>query len=159
MQIRVPLTMAIIDAIIFTIGNNYFAIPMDEVKEFISEEKDNAFFIEGGKEFIKLRGKTMPVVKLDEMFETQSIPDRDAATYIVISRGKCTAAFVVDKIIGNKQLVIKSMPGFLKETNKLKGCSIIGNGDVCMILNTTEIVKKQRFEMNDFAVENETATV
>ena len=140
--LQIPMTLAIIDGITFRTGSMLFALPIADILEFNRPTESDITFTPGGRAVLRLRDELLPVITLEEYYglsEGESISG-DSTVYIILSSKGKLAAIPADEIVGNQQLVIKALPGHLKNVRALSGCSILGDGDVCLILDVGYIL-------------------
>lgn len=141
--LRIPLTLAIIDGIMLSVGKMIYTIPISDIISFHKIETEQLTSTRKGSEVLNLRGEIFPVIKLWEVFqnETEKREVPDGIVIIVISDNR-QAAILVDEIIGNKQVVIKALPEEMGEMEGVSGCSIMGNGEVSLIIETNALIQR-----------------
>lgn len=141
MRIILPLTLANIDGFLLRVGKNQYAIPLDmvnECMEFRSEE-----FIIGEQNYIRVRGKVIPFINMNEWFgEPESKNDR--RNLVIVHAGSLQAGLIVDDLLGRMQSVIKPLGELFEDTNGLSGFAVLGDGSVAMILDTTTLLEEVR---------------
>ncbi|GGY52399.1 chemotaxis protein CheA [Pseudoduganella albidiflava] len=135
--VRLPLTLAIINGFQVGVGKSVFVIPMDMVEECV-EFRDDA---EGAhaSDYIDLRGSPMPFVRLRERFALAGAPAR-RQSIVVVRYGSSRAGLVVDSLLGEFQTVIKPLGKVFAGARFLSGSSILGNGDVALILDMAALL-------------------
>ncbi|RKY89604.1 chemotaxis protein CheA, partial [candidate division KSB1 bacterium] len=141
-SLKLPLTMAIIEGIIVRIGKERYIIPTISIREAIHPEKDQITTIRGKNELINVRGNQIPVIRLSKIFNIN--PEKndpwDALIVIVENEGK-KKGLMVDEILGQQQVVIKSLGEKLKNINFISGGAILGDGNICLILDIAGIME------------------
>ncbi len=144
--IKLPLTVSIIDSMLVTIDNNYYIIPLESVDRCA---EINADTITGTKNnHIILDGEYIPVVDLRTEFNIES--DRPVIQRIVlVSFRDRHVGLVVDQIIGNYQAVLKSLSDFYKAQDIISGASILGSGEVALVLDTNRMITKYAEQIKD----------
>ncbi|MBB3224246.1 two-component system chemotaxis sensor kinase CheA [Massilia umbonata] len=130
--VRLPLTLAIINGFQVGVGKSVFVIPMDMVEECV-EFRDDAERTQSS-DYIDLRGSPMPFVRLRERFALAGTPAR-RQSIVVVRYGSNRAGLVVDTLLGEFQTVIKPLGKVFAGARFLSGSSILGNGDVALILD------------------------
>jgi len=135
------LTLAIVEGITFRVGKKIFSLPISEVIEFHKAEEKQITTTEREKDILRSRDEIIPIVKIYEVFD---IPEAkrnitEGVLMIVSANGK-KAAFLTDEIQGYRQLVMKRLPDYLDNIEGLSGCSILGNGEVSLIIDTSSIL-------------------
>jgi len=136
--LRIPLTLAIIDGLLVRVGKGSYVIPLSAVEECleISIEED---LRSRGRSFISLRDSLVPFLRLRELFRTGTQPDQHQKV-VVISTGTERVGLVVDQIIGDHQTVIKSMSKLHHDVVTFSGATILGDGNVALILDVAHLV-------------------
>ena len=137
-SLRIPLTLAIIDGLLVRVGQGCYVIPLSAVEECLelSLEED---LRSRGRSFISLRDSLVPFLRLRELFRTGTQPDPHQKV-VVISTGAERVGLVVDQIIGDHQTVIKSMSKLHHDVVTFSGATILGDGNVALILDVTHLV-------------------
>jgi two-component system chemotaxis sensor kinase CheA len=140
---KIPLTMAIIDGITLKTGNNFYSIPVVDILEFFKAKDEMLTKMEDGREVVNLRGDIIPLIRLYEVFKLKSKFDKvtDGIMIVVKSDAKKACIFI-DEIIGNQQLVIKSISDYLGTVEGISGCSILGDGNVSFIIDTSSFISR-----------------
>lgn len=143
MRIRLPLTLAIIDGFLIGVGGSAYVIPLDMVVECIelSPEDQEASLTED-RDFINLRGEVLPYIKLREQFEVDGAPPR-RQNIVVVRYGTTKVGMVVDSLMGEFQTVIKPLGKVFNQIRGIGGFTILGTGDVALILDVPRMMQKQ----------------
>lgn len=137
--IRLPLTLAIIQALMIMIGNEKYAIPLNNIKEITNIEKDKIRSVEG-RDIVLYRGKTLPLVDLGDVLQVgERDRDKKDINVIVVKKGERDLGIIVDDLIGQQEIVIKSLGKYLKGINFVAGATILGNGSVALIIDTNSL--------------------
>ncbi|RIV80122.1 chemotaxis protein CheA [Aurantiacibacter xanthus] len=136
--LRIPLTLAIIQGLLVRVGNGSYVIPLAAVEECIelSLEED---FRSRGRSLINLRDRLVPFLRLRELFATGTKPDTHQKI-VIVAIGNERVGLVVDQIIGNHQTVIKSLSAFHSGIATFSGATILGDGNVALILDVGQLV-------------------
>ncbi len=133
--IRLPLTLAIIDGFLVGIGKASYVIPLDSVVECI-EHRD----LGGERNFLALRGEALPFIRLRELFEVDGkAPARESI--VVVQFAGQRAGIVVDQLMGEFQTVIKPLGRLFANLRGISGSTILGSGDVALILDVAALVR------------------
>lgn len=137
-SLAIPLTLAIIDGLLVRVGNGRYVIPLSAVEECLelSVEEDMR---SRGRSFISLRDSLVPFLRLRDLFRTGTKPD-PFQKVVVISTGSERVGLVVDQIIGDHQTVIKGMSKLHHDVSTFSGATILGDGDVALILDVGHLV-------------------
>jgi len=137
--IRIPLTLAIIQALLVKLRDEIYAIPLSSIIEIIIVKKDSIRSIHD-QEIMLYRGKTIPVVRLDKLMGLGSDDLLDEYIAVVVRKGEKLAVFLVDSLIGQQEIVIKPLGKYLSFVKHFSGATILGNGDVSLILDVNSLV-------------------
>lgn len=137
--LKIPLTLAIIAALMVRVGNNLFTVPLANVEETLRIFAKDITAMEGA-EVIHLRGKTMPIFRLSTLFEIPSdLRDADKFFVVIVNAGLRKIGLVVDELLGQEEVVIKPLVDYLQEKSGLSGATIIGDGRISLILDVYEL--------------------
>ncbi len=147
-QIYLPLTLAIIDGFLLSVGKASFVIPLDRVVECVAYEAA-AQDIEQG--YLNLRGKVLPLLHIHSLFnieqntaeeQAESMRDKQRANIVVVHYGNQEAGLVVDELLGELQAVIKPLGRMFEHLSGVSGATILGNGEVALILDVPALVQR-----------------
>lgn len=140
--IRLPLTLAIISALLIRIKNAVFSIPLESVLEIIKCSKKDMFQVEG-KMTVKLRNKILSIVELADMIQVeQRTTQSQNLTIVVIASATKMIGICVDELIGKEEIVIKSLSDDFKKVEGISGASVLGDGTVSLILDVPSIIRR-----------------
>ena len=140
LKIKIPLTLAIIPALLVRLGGDIFTIPLATVEETLRIFNHETSTIEG-VEVIHLRDSTMPIFRLSELFGiTPENLDENKSFVVIVSTGMQQIGLVVDELMGQQEVVIKPMEDYLQENSGFSGATIIGDGRISLILDVYELV-------------------
>jgi two-component system chemotaxis sensor kinase CheA len=142
--LRLPLTLAIIDGLLVRIGQGRYVIPLSAVEECVElppvqENRAN------GSNFLNIRGDLVPFLRLREMFNATTPPDKFQKV-VVVSANDMRVGLVVDQVIGDHQTVIKSLSKLHKGVGTFSGATILGDGTVALILEIASLVARGQRE-------------
>ena len=139
-RLKIPLTLAIIAALMVRVGDNLFTVPLANVEETLRIFAKEVTTMEG-TEVIHLRGKTMPIFRLSTLFSIPSSQPQDAHKFfvVIVNAGLRKIGLVVDELIGQEEVVIKPLVDYLQEQSGLSGATIIGDGRISLILDVYEL--------------------
>lgn len=140
-KISLPLTLAIIEGMVTTIGDEKYVVPLGQIHETVQLTKENTQFVTGVGECLNLRGEIIPAIQLGKALRRQT-SSKDIHEQIgIVVRGKMGAyAIAVDDIVNQQQVVIKKIGNEIKERKGFMGSSILGDGKPAFILDLNEIV-------------------
>ena len=139
--IRLPLTLAIIQSLMVVVGGEKYAISLGSIQT-IEDIAPSEIKLVQNKEVIHLRGNVIPIVRLDKELDVESKRGEDENMVVIIAKkGDKTAGFVVDELLGQQEIVIKSMGKYMDNRCKLiSGATILGDGEVALILDANTLI-------------------
>jgi len=138
--IRLPLTLAIIQALMIEVGNEKYAISLGSIQT-IEDIMVNEIKLVQNKEVIHLRGNVIPLVRLSEVLEVESTKkDDESMVVVIVKKGDKQAGLVIDELLGQQEIVIKSLGKYMKQTKIISGATILGDGEVALILDTNALL-------------------
>jgi two-component system chemotaxis sensor kinase CheA len=140
-QLRLPLTLAIIKALLFRVRDRLYAVPLGNVLE-ITRAMESDIHIVDGHEVIQLREELLTLVRLSTMVQGAEPQRREKVFVIVVSVGHRKYGLVVDRLAGEQELVIKALDDMLISTELVSGASVLGDGRVVLILNISTVVER-----------------
>jgi len=139
--LKIPLTLAIIDGITFTVGPQLYSLPITDVIQFHKAAEVEITQTSTEDVVINLRNEVIPVVKLYDFFQIETAKKRVEEGIVIVAQARDhKLAILVDEIIGYRQIVIKSLPSYMKEIRALSGCSIMSDGKVSLIVDTGALI-------------------
>lgn len=140
--IKLPLTLAIIDGMMVTVGEEKFILPLTSIVEFIKAEPKDVRTIEGKGLVVHVRDDYLPMVALSKIINIQAHKnDPTEGLLAIIKDGKKKIALLVDDILGQEQVVTKSLKDNYQQIEGIAGATIMGDGRVAMILDVPSLVK------------------
>ena len=137
-EIRLPLTLAIIDGFLVGVGSSRFIFPLDSVAEVIEGRSTVSRVDERGRSVVELRGQALPVVSLRALYALDS-PQPERSSVVVLQVGGRRYGVVVDQLLGQHQTVIKPLGHLLGSLRGVSGSSILGNGEVALIFDVNAL--------------------
>ncbi len=138
-RLKVPLTLAIIKALLFRVSERLYAVPLGNVLNILRAKESEIHFIDG-QEVLQIHEEIVPLIRLSRMHPGG---ERRAKLFvIVVSLGDRKVGFVVDRLIGEQELVIKALDETMVSTSLVSGASILGDGRVVLILSISDVVEK-----------------
>jgi two-component system chemotaxis sensor kinase CheA len=143
-QLRVPLTLASIQTLLFRVGGRLFAVPLASVVE-ITRITDHEIHKVDQREVLRLREQILTLVRLNHLSRLRSIDPptvKKRNFVIVIGAAEKRFGLVVDSLVGEEELVIKALPAEIVSSDLVSGASILGDGTVVLILNVPAIVSR-----------------
>ncbi len=144
-RIKLPLTLAIIDGMMIRVGQERFIVPLNVITEFIKAAPDDIRRIEGKGLFLQLRNQYFAFTKLYELLNLEpEHTDPTEGILIIFQEGSKKMALLVDEIIGQEQVVIKSIKEHMEQADGIAGATIMGDGKVALILDTHSLFQLVR---------------
>ncbi|WP_368506075.1 chemotaxis protein CheW [Alkalihalophilus sp. As8PL] len=140
-SIQLPLTLSIIDVMLVEVQEEKYAIPLSSIVETAIVNKQDVYSAHNQK-VIDFRGKVVPLVFLKDIFEVPGDPQKeDFYSLVIINKGDKVAGLVVDSLIGQHDIVLKSLGNYLTNVFAISGATILGNGQVALIVDTNALIK------------------
>ncbi|MFW5736200.1 MAG: chemotaxis protein CheA [Halanaerobium sp.] len=141
--ISLPLTLAITQALMIKVDGDTFAIPLNAVSETLTINPDNIKKVRG-KDVIVLRENTIPLVSASEIFGDQKLDSLKKSesdlSVVILKSGDRFIGLIVEELLNQQEIVIKSLGNYLQDTEYISGATIIGDGDVALIIDVRDIV-------------------
>jgi len=138
--IRLPLTLAIIQALMVVVGNEKYAISLGSIQT-IEDIAPGDIKLVQNKEVIQLRGTVTPLIRLSEVLdiETEHKADENVIA-VIVRKGDKQAGLVVNELMGQQEIVIKSLGKYIKQVKFISGATILGDGEVALILDANALI-------------------
>lgn len=158
LKLKIPLTLAIIQSLLVGVQEEYYAIPLASVIETVRISQDEIYTVEN-KSVLRLRNEVLPLVRLADIFGVDSVFDNSEQAYVVvIGLAENKIGVIVDFLIGQEEVVIKSLGSYLKGTEGIAGATIRGDGRVTLIVDIAammQMAKQVKVSVTKLAQENE----
>jgi two-component system chemotaxis sensor kinase CheA len=140
-RLKIPLTLAIISALQVRVGTDQITIPLSNVDETLRIYDKDTSTIEGA-EVVHLRGRTLPIFRLSNLFSIQGDEHEGGKSFVVIvNTEREQIGLVVDELMGQEEVVIKPLVDYLQEKSGFSGATIVGDGRISLILDISSLVK------------------
>lgn len=138
--IRLPLTLAIIQALMVTVGGEKYAISLGSIQT-IEDIAPSEIKLVQNEEVISLRGSVIPLIRMDKVLDIESSkgPDENLVV-VIVKKGDKMAGLVIDELIGQQEIVIKSLGKYIKQCKFISGATILGDGEVALILDANALI-------------------
>lgn len=138
--VRLPLTLAIIQSLMVEIGSEKYAIPLGSIQTIEDIPVSDIKYVQSS-EVIHLRGSVIPLIRLNNVLDIESTKSPDEnLTVVIVSKGDKLSGFVVDNLIGQQEIVIKSISKYINSPKMISGATILGDGEVALILDVNTLV-------------------
>ena len=141
MTMKIPLTLAIIDGIIFSVGGTNFVTPTNTVSEFIRIDKEKLIVEPDGEEYVMIRDDCYPLIRLNKFYHLKdAVDDIEDGIVAVLNHEDRKLAVFADKLVGEQEIVVKPIPSYIKQVKGISGCTQLGDGSISLILDTGGLV-------------------
>lgn len=138
--IRLPLTLAIIQALMVEVGGEKYAISLNSVTTLENIAPSDVKLVQS-EEVIHLRGSVIPLIRLNEVLDIESTrKEGENMVVAIVKKGDKLAGLVVDKLMGQQEIVIKSLGKFIGKSRLISGATILGDGEVALILDANVLI-------------------
>ncbi len=138
--VRLPLTLAIIQALMVVVGGEKYAISLGSIQTIEDIPAKDIQLVQS-KEVITLRGNVIPIIRLSDVLDVPSTKAPDENLMVIIAKkGDRLAGLVVDELIGQQEIVIKSMGKYISKSKIISGATILGDGEVALILDANALI-------------------
>ena len=159
-KLKIPLTLAIIQALLVGVQEEAYAIPLASVMETVRISTDEIYTVEG-RSVMRLRDEVLSLVHIGDIFEVERIIDGGEHAYVVVlGLGAQKLGLIVDTLVGQEEIVIKSLGEYLKGIDGIAGATIRGDGGVTLIVDVValmEMAKNVKSSVNQASLQNEAA--
>ena len=144
--VRLPLTLAIIQALMVDVSAEKYAIPLNSIETVEEISEDDIKYVHS-KEVINLRGTVIPIVRLNEVLdidpverEDDEFESDDSLTVVIVKKGDKFAGLVIDRLLGQQEIVIKPLGKFIRVPKMISGATILGDGEVALIIDSNTLI-------------------
>ena len=146
--LKIPLTLAIIDGMTIKTGNSYFTIPTNTIKESFRPEEKDLIADPDGNEMIMVRGQCYPILRLHEHYRIKTdITAFHKGIFIMVEQEEKKLCIFADQLMGQQQVVVKSLPEYINRIRKIKGiggCTMLGDGSISLILDVAGLINSNK---------------
>jgi two-component system chemotaxis sensor kinase CheA len=140
--LRIPLTLAIVDGVSARVGSLLCAFPIADILEFHKPVTEQISGSGGSRRMVRIRDGVIPIIELHDFFRIKGQKPDPAEGILILTRsGTRTAALLVDEIVGYTQVVVKPLPSFFGDRPGVAGCTLLGSGEVGLIVDSAELVQ------------------
>ncbi len=138
--IKIPLTLAIIGGMNIRVGNSIYTIPTISIRESFRPKENDVFEDTEGNEMIMIRGQCYRIIRLHRLFRIHTEVTRISEGILVMVENDGTNVCIfADALLGEQQVVVKGLPGYIKKVKGLAGCTLLGNGNISLILDVAQL--------------------
>lgn len=138
--VRLPLTLAIIQALLVEVHNELFAIALGSIITIEDVPVSEIKYVQA-EEVINLRGNVIPLIRLNQILDIEE-PEvaPESLTVVIVNKGEKQAGLVVDNLLGQQEIVIKSLGKFISNSKIISGATILGDGEIALILDVNTLM-------------------
>ncbi|MDR2547139.1 MAG: chemotaxis protein CheA [Lachnospiraceae bacterium] len=138
--VRLPLTLAIIQALMVTVGGEKYALSLGSIQTIEDIKPENIKYVQA-KEVINLRGTVIPIIRMNEILDIESMKEpNDDMIVVIVKKAEKLAGLVVDELMGQQEIVIKSLGKYISKCRFISGATILGDGEVALILDANVLI-------------------
>ncbi len=138
--IRLPLTLAIIQALMVTVGGEKYAISLGSIQTIEDVAATDVKLVQN-REVINLRGTVIPIIRLSDELDIESTRSpEESLTVVIVKKGEKLAGLVIDELMGQQEIVIKSLGKYISKCKIISGATILGDGEVALILDANALI-------------------
>ncbi len=138
--VRLPLTLAIIQALMVEVRDEKFAISLGSIQTIEYINISDIKYVQAN-EVIHIRGSVIPLIRLNELLDIEALEnDGDSITVVIVSKGEKQVGLVVDNLMGQQEIVIKSLGKYINGNKIISGATILGDGEVALILDVNTLM-------------------
>lgn len=141
-SVRLPLTLAIIQALMVTVGGEKYAISLGSIQNIEDIKPEDIKFVQAS-EVINLRGTVIPIIRMNEILDIESAEkekEDENMIVVIVRKGEKLAGLVVDELMGQQEIVIKSLGKYISKCKFISGATILGDGEVALILDANVLI-------------------
>lgn len=147
-SLRIPLTLAIVDAMNIRVGDTRYTIPITAIKESFKPKEKDIIIDPDGNEMIMVRGQCFPILRINQVFKVNTHTNgfTDGIIIMAENEGNIVCLFA-DELIGEQQVVVKALPPYIKNIRQvegLAGCTLLGDGSISLILDIGGMMKRKK---------------
>jgi len=147
--LRIPLTLALMDGMLIQVGDSKFIIPLESIKESFRPKKEEITVTMDGQEIVKLRNELIPVIRLHELYDIEPLNyELEKSLLVTLEHERGKYCLAVDELLGQQQAVIKGLSEYIGNVEGVSGCTILGNGQVSLILDAGTIYELAKNKFN-----------
>ncbi len=142
MSLKIPLTLAIINGIVLETGNSSFVMETGAIKEFVSVKENMMIREPNGDEYVMIRGECFPVRRLGKWYGMSAYKESvEDGMMLILEVEDKKVWLLVDRLIGEQEIVVKPIPSYIKKVKGLSGCTQLGDGSIALILDAPGLIE------------------
>lgn len=144
-KIKIPLTLAIIEGMMMKVGHSMLTVPIINVQESFNLKDSEVITDPNGNEFIMVRGKCYPIIRLHKKYEIETdCTEISKGILVMVEYGGRSVLLFADELLGEQQLVVKSLSKFMRKVKGISGCALLGDGKISLIIDPSGILDEER---------------
>jgi two-component system chemotaxis sensor kinase CheA len=141
---RIPLTMAIMDGMEVSVGDSLFTIPINNIRQSFKVSAEDVIFDAAGREAIKCMDQFYPIIRARDFYQLSGgYENIEDGILMWLESGDCSFCLFVDELLGEQQVVVKQLPGYVNSYNVkdygINGCTLLGDGSISIILDVANL--------------------
>ncbi|MCX7711911.1 MAG: chemotaxis protein CheA [Clostridia bacterium] len=141
-SIKIPLTLAIIDGMVISVGNSTYTVPTTSIKESFRPKPGDVITDPDGNEMILIRGECYPVLRLHRAFNVKTkIEEFHEGVIMMVENDDKGLCIFADALLGEQQVVVKALPKYIKKVKGLAGCTLLGDGSISLIMDVAGLIE------------------
>lgn len=145
-SLKIPLTMVIIDGMTLQVGDSRYTVPTSVIRESFVPREEELLTDPDGNEMVYRRGECYPVLKLFELYSVKTRVTRCTdGIMIMLQNNERSICLFADALLGGQQVVVKSLPLYIKKIKGIAGCALLGDGRISLILDTEALLMRDCF--------------
>jgi two-component system chemotaxis sensor kinase CheA len=138
---KFPITLAIIEGMNIRVGQSLYTIPITDIKQSFRPKQSEIIRDPNGNEMLMVRGNAYPVVRLHSVFSVKpDTDDLERGIIIMVESGEKESCIFADELLGQQEVVVKALPDYVKNSRELAGCTLLGDGQISLILDTANLI-------------------
>lgn len=146
-SLKIPLTLAIVEAMIIRVGSALYTVPITAIKESFRPKQKDIIVDPDGNEIVMVRGECYPIIRIHQTFHVKTeVTSFTDGIIIMVENESNVFGLFVDEVVGQQQVVVKALPLYIKKMRQnegLAGCTLLGDGSVSLILDIGGLIKRE----------------
>lgn len=144
--LKIPLTLAIIDGMNISVGKSRYTLPTNSIVESFRPKESDIIIDPDGNELIMVRNKCYPILRLHELYGVETkVINLNEGIVIMVEDNENNLCIFADELLGQQQVVVKTLPNYIKQTKKIRGlagCTLLGDGGISLIIDIAGLMSK-----------------
>lgn len=139
--LKIPLTLAIINGMTVKVGNAWYTVPTTDIRESFRPLETDIVTDPAGNEMMMIRGECYPILRLHHLFKVETtVRDLTAGIIVMIENDRKAVCLFADELLGEQQVVVKPLPGYIRKVTGVAGCTILGEGNISLIIDSAGLI-------------------